>query len=1053
MSGTSVALRWFFRQALVVAKVAAGTAVIVLTLVAALVALPRMIDWQDLRPKLGLALGSATGRAVSLDGPLSVEFLPWPTLRINDVWIANAPGAATRSMFEARQLSVRLSLKALMRGRIEISSIVLDEPRLAIEPGPDGRPNWWLPALESDGGGAATGPPITLDTVEVRGGRLLHAIGLVDQPLEAHDVDFVVTIDSRRGHVGVQGTGVVNGLPTTATVGIHTGAVSGPPLTVQADLPGGRLTFEGWAGQRSNADPLRGHMSVTTKSPATMAASLAQMMGRPPLRLDEALLHRLEASAEISLEGESFSIKGLTAAVDDIQIDGDLGGTAGDSLIMSGRLSVPSLDADHWIERLRVHPLLSRPETVPEGNSPTSLPVPRLDLVVQVAETRYRRDIVRNLVVAFKFDTEGFHVREVMALLPGDCRLYYRIDQGGQVLADRPDTVEIDAHRLRETLKWIGIDTASVPADRLQRLRLTGRTRVLESAVLVTDITFALDDQAGTGTARAALALPTTISAQFDLPRFDLDSYRLTERSLRKMIPSPSESPGSTPDEIAPPRIDISVRIDEVTYRGGPVHDVDAQLMIQGNHLTLGRVGVGNLLGSRFEISGSVDDFATSPRFDLAWRGALPDVDRVLDYAGLPRFARGRIGAGQTSGRAIGTLGEVQLSDFSIDMLDTRITAAGDVSFGEELRFDFPRWSLVTPDIGVIAAVASGTVRRPIAELRATGSFRGDGRRAQFQGDIALDGMRLSGELASTLDRYPTLSVALQAQQTLRLDRWLPAPPLSDAANTLHGWAASAVSEAEPAWLSTLKMLNGDLSLTAPALAWGPYEMAGLALSAHLREGRLTVERFTGDLGGATVRLSGAVDTQQVPVAFSVDGELRDIDVSRIIAVAHTANDFGTDELAVALHGKISLEDVTLSAHGATLEAFLLSLTGKGRTTGQVQPVVTRGSLSLASLATGLGSLFSTEMGFASAVIENFVGRWMHSRGVVEVGDGVVYLREYLFEGEKAKAVIRGQIDAVNGSVDARIELDGKDGATEYSMSLRGPLLAPTLKSDTSGGR
>ena len=142
MRDISVAIRWLFRLALVSAKVAAGTAVIVLTLVAVLVALPRMIDWQDLRPELGLALSSAMGRAVSLDGPLSVEFLPWPTLRISDVWIANAPGAATRSMFEVRQLSVRLSLKALTRGRIEMSSIILDEPRLAIEPGPDGRPNW-----------------------------------------------------------------------------------------------------------------------------------------------------------------------------------------------------------------------------------------------------------------------------------------------------------------------------------------------------------------------------------------------------------------------------------------------------------------------------------------------------------------------------------------------------------------------------------------------------------------------------------------------------------------------------------------------------------------------------------------------------------------------------------------------------------------------------------------------------------------------------------------------------------------------------------------------
>ena len=519
------------------------------------------------------------------------------------------------------------------------------------------------------------------------------------------------------------------------------------------------------------------------------------------------------------------------------------------------------------------------------------------------------------------------------------------------------------------------------------------------------------------------------------------------------MIPSPAKRPDNPVDAIAPPVIDISLNVGQVTYRGEPVHDIDAQVVIQGNRLALEHVGVGNLFGARLEISGSVDDFATSPRFELGWRGVLPDVDRVLDYAGLPRFARGRIGAGQTSGRAIGTLGEVELSAFSVDMLDAKIAAEGRASFGEELRFDFPRWSLVTTDIGVIAAVASGTAHWPVGALSATGSFCGDAQRAAFQGDITLNGTKLSGNLASTLAPHPTVSVALEAHQTLRLDRWLPQPPLSGAAHSLRGWTARAASEGEPAWLAALRSLNGDLSLTAPALAWGPYEMTGFALLARLKDGQLAVERFAGSLGGATVQLSGSVDTQQVPAALSVDGELRDIDVSRIIAVAHTKNDFGTDDLAVALHGKISLAGMALRARGATLDAALQSLSGKARTTGEIRPVITRGSLSLASLATGIGSLFSSEMGFASAIFETFIDRQVSSRGALEVGDGIVYLRDYLLEGEKAKAVIHGHVDPLNKAVDTRIELNNKDGSIDYSMSLRGPLRAPTLQREPLRGR
>ena len=308
--------------------------------------------------------------------------------------------------------------------------------------------------------------------------------------------------------------------------------------------------------------------------------------------------------------------------------------------------------------------------------------------------------------------------------------------------------------------------------------------------------------------------------------------------------------------------------------------------------------------------------------------------------------------------------------------------------------------------------------------------------------------MRLSGTLASTLAVHPTVSVALQTLGPLRFDYWLPAPPMSGAADALRAWAITPAAGQAPAWLETLKALDGDMSLTAPAITWGGYEMTGFSLTARLQAGQLAVERLSGTLGGATVRLSGRLDTRHAPPMLSIEGELRDIDLSRLISAAHTKNDFGSDDLAVALHGRVSLEGMALRARGATVGAALLSLSGKGRATGEIRPSVTRGSLSLANFVTSVGSLFSSEMGFASTIIENFIDRQVNSRGSLEIGDGAVYLRDYLLEGEKAKAVIKGKVDALNQSIDTRIELNDKDGSIDYSMSLRGPLNAPTLQSE-----
>jgi len=160
------------------------------------------------------------------------------------------------------------------------------------------------------------------------------------------------------------------------------------------------------------------------------------------------------------------------------------------------------------------------------------------------------------------------------------------------------------------------------------------------------------------------------------------------------------------------------------------------------------------------------------------------------------------------------------------------------------------------------------------------------------------------------------------------------------------------------------------------------------------------------------------------------------------------------DDLAVAIEGRLTLEDLELRSSGDSFEAHLLSATASGRTSAQLRTVVTRGSLSMASFATGIGSLFSTEMGFASAVIEHFVGKWIATRGQLDIGSGALTLREHTLESPGATAYVTSRIDLSTGRLDTAIQLDrGPDGRIEYNMSLSGPLRSPTLRAEPNPGR
>ena len=192
----------------------------------------------------------------------------------------------------------------------------------------------------------------------------------------------------------------------------------------------------------------------------------------------------------------------------------------------------------------------------------------------------------------------------------------------------------------------------------------------------------------GTATADIAYSIPTVITGRLHLPNLNLDAYQLSSLALQDFMPAPDTVPvsPSADSEPPPPVLDLKATIDRVLFRGETAHGVDAHAVIRGNELKLKHVGVDELLGSHLEFSGTVADFGTAPRFELAYRAVVRDADRMLDYAALPRFVHGRIGAAQVAGRAVGTLTEAALSDLSVAMLGTTIQAAGRVIRGDQDR-------------------------------------------------------------------------------------------------------------------------------------------------------------------------------------------------------------------------------------------------------------------------------------------------------------------------------------------------------------------------------
>ena len=138
-----------------------AAALLLLLAVASLGVAVTFLDPNDYKPQIVAAVQQATGRTLSLGGPLRISRSLWPTIEVTDVTLANLPGGTRPDLARAERIEAQLSLPALLRRRIEVSKLTLEGPNILFE-FVGGKPNWVLePAADSQT--SLSGLHVTLD--------------------------------------------------------------------------------------------------------------------------------------------------------------------------------------------------------------------------------------------------------------------------------------------------------------------------------------------------------------------------------------------------------------------------------------------------------------------------------------------------------------------------------------------------------------------------------------------------------------------------------------------------------------------------------------------------------------------------------------------------------------------------------------------------------------------------------------------------------------------------------------------------------------------------
>ena len=360
-------------------KILIGLGVVLVLLVAAVVIGPSLIPTDLYLDKVTAAVKQATGRDLTISGPVSVKLVPNIALQASGVSLSNAPGAADKAMLTIGKLEVGLKLFPLLSHRIEISRLDLTDPVINLEVDKGGQGNWVFtpavaPAPVAKPEKTKAAPPtdmaaqlrqLSLGTVKIANGSLSYLDARTGKRQDVSKLDSSLTLTSIDDPLTLKGDAVWRGQKVSFDIRAAkpSALVSGgtTALSVSVDAPAVKLSLDGKAESVGPLKKLDGALDVS-------GASLRGLVGwaAEPLKLAGSGLGPFALKSNVSLGASLVSLSHMTFSLDAIKASGDL------AVALNG--ARPGINGDLVLGALDLNPYLA---ATPQGQAqhPEAAPI------------------------------------------------------------------------------------------------------------------------------------------------------------------------------------------------------------------------------------------------------------------------------------------------------------------------------------------------------------------------------------------------------------------------------------------------------------------------------------------------------------------------------------------------------------------------------------------------------------------------------------------------------------------------------------------------------
>jgi len=772
--------------------------ILVLVVLGAALVVPSFIDWNRYRLQIAEQIEAITGRPVAIDGALSFQVLPSPTLSADGVRIANIDGGSTRDMARIGALRVAVNITDLLRGSVRVRSVRVVEPVILLERLEDGRVNWTfepagasgragggvavpMPPDQDDGpgdgagDGAGEGPGLTvrLDSVLIEQGLVVYRDHASGAETRVQDIGLDLSAESLRGPFRAGGEITVQDIAIALDVAV--GELAGGGATpVSADLllpaTGDTLTLSGLLHDAMTKPRFDGDLDAGINHPGETLAALGHATDGPvppgPITL----------TATVQADQAATALDDLRFGLGSDEARGRIQARYGDGQSVpsvDATLSVRSLDLDSLLAALQ-QPGDGRPaddddagdasedagddgsggsggsggdadgETgagdapAPDGgfSLPTGLTA-NLDLSAEAVT--WQGAVVRQAVLRAALAEGRLTIAEAGATLPGasDVTAVATLQATDDGTPQVDGTLRAQSGNLREVLNWLRVPVDQVSADRLRTLDLAADLGGTPTTVRINNLDLTLDTTRATGAAVLALGERPGIGLNLTVESLNLDAY----------LPGLSGAEGAAAGTSgAPASSDGAAASDDGTPE--TPDPAAAAAPAQGPPLLAGL--------------GALNDFDAN--FRLAIGTLTADALPISGVRAEGSLVRGRL-----------TLTQASIADVA----GANLTATGAVSgFGGQASFEDMALALQTDDLARTARVLRLPLPAPAQGLGAVSQsvvLNGEPQALTISSRTEADGGRLdtAGQIEGLLTGAPNfdLSVNLRHPATVALVR------------------------------------------------------------------------------------------------------------------------------------------------------------------------------------------------------------------------------------------------------------------------------------------